>query len=95
MTLSGFGQAQQGWEDCGCQEDQTGKQVLLLKLIITSSNLRIIVAIFVSHAYRVLTIRIWLIFDFRAEAKDGINRTALREIKLLQEVQLITLLKNL
>ena len=25
----------------------------------------------------------------RAEAKDGINRTALREIKLLQEVHLL------
>ena len=29
MTFPGLGQAQQGWEDCGCQEDQAGKQVLL------------------------------------------------------------------
>ena len=32
--------------------------------------------------------RPYFVFYFRAEAKDGINRTALREIKLLQEVQL-------
>ena len=30
-------------------------------------------------------------FIFRAEAKDGINRTALREIKLLQEVKKVNL----
>ena len=29
-----------------------------------------------------------VILNFRAEAKDGINRTALREIKLLQEVHI-------
>ena len=34
------------------------------------------------------------IFNFRAEAKDGINRTALREIKLLQEVQISIFLKK-
>ena len=41
-----------------------------------------------------MAVRACFIFNFRAEAKDGINRTALREIKLLQEVQIKNLLQN-
>ena len=41
-----------------------------------------------------MAVRACFIFNFRAEAKDGINRTALREIKLLQEVQIKNVLQN-
>ena len=109
--MKGFGQAQQGWEDCGCEEDKVGQQVLGGKLN-TISKVR---GVYYSQIYTpdfrygyiylpyIVSTDIEteehtdfhgdslngrVILNFRAEAKDGINRTALREIKLLQEVHI-------